>query len=130
MTDLIIETGKVQTRDGTEVRIYATDASGDYPVHGARRRGYGWEPETWTLKGAYTLSVIENARDLVPVPQAQYFNVYTSIDGACYIGKMCEGVDNSVQLGTMTIEMEDGETFETFRYCNGEITKVEPEGYE
>ena len=39
MTDLILETGKVQARDGSEARIYATDAGGDYPVHGARRCG-------------------------------------------------------------------------------------------
>ena len=48
-----IELGKTyKTRDGREVRIYATDGTGDYPVHGAvKSRGDGWFLECWTALG-------------------------------------------------------------------------------
>lgn len=42
---------KYRTRDGREVRIYATDGWGDYPVHGATLRNGQWEINTWTLDG-------------------------------------------------------------------------------
>ena len=40
-----------RTSDGREVRIYATDGWGNYPVHGAVLRGDQWEMSSWTLDG-------------------------------------------------------------------------------
>lgn len=42
-----------KTRDGREVRIYATDGGGDYPVHGASKDSDGWEFRTWTQDGKF-----------------------------------------------------------------------------
>ena len=40
------------TRDGREVRIYATDGGGHYPVHGAfKASDGGWIKEDWTSCG-------------------------------------------------------------------------------
>ena len=45
-----------RTRDGRDVRIYATDGDGRYPVHGARReRGY-WQLYSWTEDGKADLA--------------------------------------------------------------------------
>ena len=40
-------TKQYRTRDGREVRIYATDASGSYPVHGAVKDGDIWVEYSW-----------------------------------------------------------------------------------
>ena len=60
----------------------------------------------------------------------QYFNIYTRKDGTTVVGVMKESVESSVGLGDMTIDFGNVGTFETFRYLNGDITKVEQEGGE
>jgi hypothetical protein len=40
-----------RTRGGREVRIYATDGGGDYPVHGSVKTDDGWRPRTWVSNG-------------------------------------------------------------------------------
>jgi hypothetical protein len=40
-----------RTRDGREVRIYATDGCGEYSVHGAIKYDDGWRPSYWLAKG-------------------------------------------------------------------------------
>jgi hypothetical protein len=40
-----------RTRDGREVRIYATDGGSDYPVHGAILGRYGWQQFMWRANG-------------------------------------------------------------------------------
>ena len=55
-----------RTRDGKEVRIYATDGAGNYPVHGAVKKSEGWEIKLWGSCG----SVFRQSRsytDLVEV---------------------------------------------------------------
>jgi hypothetical protein len=43
---------KYYTRGGEAVRIYATDAGGAYPVHGAYKKGDDrWEQMKWSEKG-------------------------------------------------------------------------------
>jgi hypothetical protein len=51
----MIELGKqYRTRDGREVRIYAVDGGGRFPVHGAVKLNDGtWRQEEWTLTGSY-----------------------------------------------------------------------------
>lgn len=44
---------KYRTREGYEVRIYAVDGGGDYPVHGAIRTGDKWESKSWKSDGTY-----------------------------------------------------------------------------
>jgi hypothetical protein len=43
---------KYCTRDGREVRIYATDGGGYWPIHGAiQLSGSGWATKTWDKDG-------------------------------------------------------------------------------
>lgn len=59
-------TKKYTTRGGLPVRIYAVDGEGQYQVHGAIQQKDGWQGETWTIDGAFTLGSGSRARDLTP----------------------------------------------------------------
>ena len=51
----MIELGKqYKTRDGREIRIYAVDGGGRFPVHGAvKLDDETWRQEEWTPTGSY-----------------------------------------------------------------------------
>lgn len=55
-----------RTRDGREVRIYATDAGGERPVHGAVKSGDGWTGLAWRADGS-AFSCHRNDNDLIEV---------------------------------------------------------------
>lgn len=66
------------TRDGREVRIYATDGGGTHPVHGAVRNAGGidgWIAFTWAAGGEYRYN---HDVDLIeaPVTRQMWANVY------------------------------------------------------
>ena len=42
---------KYRTRDGREVRIYATDGCGEFQIHGAIKTDIGWSCSEWKLNG-------------------------------------------------------------------------------
>ena len=126
MTYLILETGKVKLRCGYEARVHATNLSGDRPVLlSYLMPDKGWFALFSLQDGRQLSGGVDHQFDLVPISQPQYFNIYTRKDGTTFAGIMSEGVESSLHLGDMTIDMADGGTFETFRYCNNTITKVE-----
>jgi hypothetical protein len=57
----------VTSRDSHKVRIYATDAGGDYPVHGAiyNRITCEWTVATWTKEGLSLFGTKDHSLDLV-----------------------------------------------------------------
>ena len=59
---------KYRTRNGREVRIYATDGNRMYPIHGAVKYDDGWVGHVWTEEGKYHSPDIDHFRDLVDVP--------------------------------------------------------------
>ena len=73
-----------QTRNGKKVRIYCTDASGHYPVHGAvwEEQTKEWNICTWTKDGKHNLDddMKGDPFDLVEVkPRIQreyWLNIY------------------------------------------------------
>lgn len=78
----MIDKNKVyKTRDGREVRIYATDGSENYPVHGAILNHGSWQPKWWTAYGnAYGNILYESPHDLIEVrprhKRTVWLNVY------------------------------------------------------
>ena len=44
---------KYRTQDGRQVRIYAVESDGDFPVHGAILKDGGWSAAAWPLNGEY-----------------------------------------------------------------------------
>lgn len=79
------------TRDGRPVRIYAIDAGGLYPIHGATLEAYGeWKPSTWAMNGNWD-TVGGNRNDLIEVRETMmvtgYFNVYPTWYGGFHLNK-------------------------------------------
>lgn len=71
------EAGKTyKTRDGREARIYATDAGGDFPIHGAMKYGIAWVSQSWRVNGACDHSINGHPFDLLPEPCEFWINVY------------------------------------------------------
>jgi len=77
---------KYRTRDGREVRIYATDGTDDQGIHGAVKDGNGWTIAAWYGDGVHARSNRNGARDLIEVrPRhkrtvwANVYEAYTSI---------------------------------------------------
>ena len=59
---------KYRTRDGREVRIYATDGGGRNPVHGSIKEEDGWIFQVWPKSGRYFEDDDEGYRiDLIEV---------------------------------------------------------------
>jgi hypothetical protein len=66
---MAIDVTKVKrTRGGHEVRIYATDGKGLYPIHGAYCNGDWWESQTWTSDGKVQCGP-EGPYDLIEEPR-------------------------------------------------------------
>lgn len=66
-----------QTRAGSPVRLYADDAGGIYPVHGAYYHTLnGWVISAWDKQGrAVAGGLTECDHDLVPAPQRELIEV-------------------------------------------------------
>ena len=59
----------LQTRDGREARIYASDGGGEFPVHGAVKNFEVWRGASWTIAGKYfDREDGRSVNDLVNVP--------------------------------------------------------------
>ena len=52
---MIDKSKQYRTRDGREVRIYATDGGGHKPIHGAIREGESWVVASWLYDGVAAL---------------------------------------------------------------------------
>jgi len=62
-----------KTRDGREVRIYATDGCGSYPVHGAIKRSEGWINASWGSSGYVVRPCRDMPDDLIEIKPRMKF---------------------------------------------------------
>ena len=77
---MAIDISKVKrTRNGSEVRIYATDGRKAYPIHGAILLTSGWEPKTWTRDGAFVVQLQSHDWDLIEEPRTVEIDVWLSV---------------------------------------------------
>jgi hypothetical protein len=73
----MIDKNKVyKTRDGREVRIYATDGVEGEEVHGSVKRSYGWRAETWPLNGLHS---VDSSLDLIEVRPRHKRTVWVNV---------------------------------------------------
>jgi len=129
MTDLILETGKVMLRCGYEVRVHATNLSGDRPVLlSYLMPDKGWFALFSLQDGRQLSGEVDHQFDLVPIPQVKYFNIHTSKTGDVSLGCEFNNIGNAKYHGIQYAETAG--PFETYKYLDGEITKVEQEGDE
>jgi hypothetical protein len=76
---MAIDVTKVKrTRGGHEVRIYATDGKGLYPIHGAYCNGDWWVMQTWTSDGKVQCGP-EGPYDLVEEPQTVELDLWVNV---------------------------------------------------
>ena len=130
MTDLILETGKVMLRCGYEVRVHATNLSSDRPVLlSYLMPDKGWFALFSLQDGRQLSGEVDHQFDLVPIPKPQYFNIYRHPNGSGCTGYMCNSIpeakEQAVKCAHNKTKLDD-----TYKYLDGEITKVEPEGDE
>ena len=62
---------KYTTYDGRPVRIYAVDAGGDCPIHGAIYDGKLWNVSSWTQDGYYSKVVEYSSLNLIEAWEPQ-----------------------------------------------------------
>jgi len=67
------------TRDGREVRIYATDGAGEYQVHGAILKDGSWFMYSWPANGMDAIGSISNA-DLIEVKPRMKFERWVKVE--------------------------------------------------
>jgi hypothetical protein len=71
---------KYRTRDGREVRIYATDGGGPCPVHGAVSGLNFWSTASWSKNGSYKLVYgQENDWDIIEVRPRHKRTVWVTV---------------------------------------------------
>jgi hypothetical protein len=73
-----------RTRDGREVRIYATDGGAGASIHGAIKSGTGWLTTAWGARGNYWCNE-DHDHDLIEVrprhKRTVWLNVYPDKNG-------------------------------------------------
>ena len=83
---------KYRTRDGREVRIYATDGRAMYPIHGAILQEHGWQQSCWAVDGLHSISSSGNhSGDLIEVrprhKRTVWVNIYDDSKPALHLSR-------------------------------------------
>ena len=112
-------TKQYKTRDGREVRIYATDGLNGHRVHGAiRHPEYGWEHRAWFKDGRMHGTNQMSDSDLIEVkPRIKrevWVNVYPAFldsDMVHSTKRMAdqEAAPDRIACVRLTIDVEEGE---------------------
>jgi hypothetical protein len=107
---------KYRTRDGREVRIYATDGGGYWPIHGAIQLSCsGWSPASWDDDGnAFNSFHRDNLIEVRPRhKRTVWVNVYEG-DWDAYTASSKEDADENAADGRIAcikveLDFEEGE---------------------
>jgi hypothetical protein len=94
---MIDKNKQYKTRDGREVRIYATDGAAPWKVHGAVKIIDGnWKQEVWLASGQWNINR-ETEFDLIEVvPPIERWALVRKTDGHFYTSYESEGIANEV----------------------------------
>lgn len=107
-----------RTRDGREVRIYATDGMHPHCVHGVIKTNEGWSLTSWKRDGSFSCFPLDS--DLIEVKPSikrmVWLNVYPwdpVMTGAAYYynkkeADKCSG-ENRIACVKIEIDCEEGE---------------------
>ena len=110
-----IEMGRVyRTRDGREVRIYATDGGGHKPIHGAIREGESWVVASWLYDGVAALDCNSLIEVRPRIKREVWVNVYPEESGMNTHAHDCKKAANDcagpsrIACVRLTIDCEEG----------------------
>ena len=114
---MIDKSKQYRTRDGREVRIYATDGVGSHSVHGAIKDLNGWRHAIWMPDGHW--SSVDMGSDLIEVkPRIKrevWVNVYPEESGMNTHAHECKKAANDcagpsrIACVKLTIDCAEGE---------------------
>jgi len=107
---------KYRTRDGREVRIYATDGHGSYSVHGAVLNEEGWFPICWTEQGELShVQLAHSALGLIEVrprhKRTVWLNIYDDSKPALHLSRELADQYRCDRIACIKVELdfEEGE---------------------
>jgi hypothetical protein len=98
-----------RTRDGREVRIYATDGFGDAPIHGAFKRQDDWDCICWTENGVCVFNPSWSLIEVKPrIKRTVWLHIYrdTTVASDTRIQRCMR---NPLALVEVEIDCEEGE---------------------
>jgi hypothetical protein len=104
-----------RTRDGREVRIYATDGGGPYPVHGAVLGTNFWSATNWSENGSYRINHDDHEYDLIEIlprhKRTVWLNVHPDNEYAAF-GERAEADEvayERIACVKVELDFEEGE---------------------
>jgi len=105
-----------RTRDGREVRIYATDGTDNQSIHGAVKDGNGWTIAAWYSDGVHARSNRNGPRDLIEVrprhKRTVWLNIYGPTSFTSHISREQaedEQDENRIACIKVELDFEEGE---------------------
>jgi hypothetical protein len=110
---MISKDKQYRTRDGREVRIYATDGFGDATIHGAVKRQDDWDCICWTKDGACIFNPSWNLIEVKPrIQRTVWLNVYPDKNGDySQLRNLADALATTDRLACVKVEIdcEEGE---------------------
>jgi len=111
--DKISKDKQYTTRDGRDVRIYATDGRGVFPVHGAIKYVEGWTSVSWCEDGMHLGNNKQTEYDLIEVKPRIKIERWIIIDYAGFTQtssvKPCSVSESIFAVKHIVFEVEEGE---------------------
>jgi hypothetical protein len=105
-----------RTRDGREVRIYATDGRAMYPIHGAILQEHGWQQSCWAVDGLHSISSSGNhSGDIIEVrprhKRTVWVNIYDDSKPALHLSRELADQYRCDRIACIKVELdfEEGE---------------------
>ena len=106
-----------RTRDGREVRIYATDGEGAFPVQGAILFGKGWRMRQWMKDGSAHINTGDSDSDLIEVRPRHKRTVWLNVYGSGIVPEACSAKEradfyagcNRIACIKVELDFEEGE---------------------
>ena len=110
---MIDKSKQYRTRDGREVRIYATDGGGHKPIHGAIREDENWIAYTWLYDGVAALDCNSLIEVKPRIKREVWVNVYHEsafgYPNRAWADNHAGNSSERIACVKLTIDVEEGE---------------------
>ena len=96
---------KYRTRDGKDVRIYATDGHETYPIHGAIM-DQGWCPHHWMFDGLGAFERFDLVEVKPRIKQTLWINIYNNYQSISSTEKFAEDKADCGILARVKVDID------------------------